>query len=107
MKNILVNKHYKKYNKVSRYSTFPVYYHTQDARFVGGITNALETEDVPFVTHVVKEGDTLDSLALYYYNNAAYFWIIADFNNILDAYCTLTIGSRLKVPTFSRIQFKV
>ena len=39
-------------------------------------------KNVPFASHAVKYEDTLDSLALKYYNNPTYWWIIAYFNDI-------------------------
>jgi nucleoid-associated protein YgaU len=59
------------------------------------------------VSHKVKDGDTLDSLALYYYNNPTYYWVIADFNRIQDPYLELEVGRILKIPTFSNIAFKL
>jgi nucleoid-associated protein YgaU len=52
-------------------------------------------------------GDTLDTLALYYYNNPTYFWVIADFNRIQDPYADLVVDSVLRIPTFSNIAFDI
>lgn len=98
-------KQYKDYDTVSRYSSFPYFYVIEDNKYNYGITSHLKTENTKYVPHKVKYGDTLDSLALYYYNNPTYFWIIADFNRIRDPYKDLTIGQVLKIPTFSDIQF--
>lgn len=105
--DILNDKQYKQYERVSRYSVFPFYYNTMDNKYIYGITAHLDTEDSKCVSHKVKDGDTLDSLALYYYNNPTYYWIIADFNRIQDPYEELEIGTILKIPTFSNIAFKV
>lgn len=104
---VLIDKKYKSYDKISRYQVFPTYYHTIDKKYVYGITSHLITNNTNFVGHKVKRGDTLDSLALYYYNNPTYFWIIADFNRIRDPYEDLEIGRLLKIPTFSNIAFDV
>lgn len=104
---ILTDKQYKQYDRVSRYSVFPFYYNKMDSKFIYGITAHLDTEDMKCVAHKVKEGDTLDSLALYYYNNPTYFWVIADFNRIQDPYEELQVGDILKIPTFSNIAFKL
>ena len=104
---ILSNKQYKSYDRVSRYQVFPFYYNTTDNKYVYGITSHLITDDTKFVSHKVKRFDTLDSLALYYYNNPTYFWVIADFNRIRDPYKELEEGTILKIPTFSNIAFDV
>ena len=57
------------------------------------------------IKRIVKPGDTLDNLALYYYNNPTYYWIISDYNNILDPFEPLTVGEELLIPTFSEISF--
>lgn len=102
---ILTDRAYKEYERVSRYSVFPYYYNRVDNKFFYGLTSHLDQEGTKFVPHVVKEDDTLDSLALYYYNNPTYFWVIADFNRIQDPYKDLEVGSVLKIPTFSNIAF--
>jgi len=105
--NILTEKQYKSYDRVSRYSVFPYYYNRLDNKYVYGVTSHLITEGKNFVTHIVEPGDTLDTLSLYYYNNPTYYWIIADFNKIQDPYEKLEVGAHLKVPTFSHIEFDI
>lgn len=58
-----------------------------------------------FVKHKIKSGDTLDSLALYYYGNPTYYWIIADFNDILDPFLPLVVGEIISIPTFQALTF--
>lgn len=103
----IINKTYKNYNRVSRYSVFPYYYNTLDDKYIYGLTTHLKTDNINFVNHYVQQGDTLDTLALYYYNNPTYFWIIADFNKIQDPYEKLEIGRTLRIPTFSNIEFDI
>ena len=105
--NNLVNKAYKDYKRISRYAVFPYYYNRFDSKYIYGITSQLKTEGITFVNHKVKQGDTLDTLSLYYYNSPTYFWIIADFNKIQDPYKDLIEGSVLKIPTFSHVEFDV
>jgi hypothetical protein len=101
------NKQYKNYDRVSRYQVFPYYYHESDKKYFYGISSHLITEDTPFVSHKVVRGDTLDTLALYYYNNPTYFWVIADFNRIQDPYADLVVDSVIRIPTFSNIAFDI
>lgn len=105
MRNVLTEKSYKTYDRVSRYSVFPYYFNRVDNKYVYGITSNLNLNDTRYINHKVKSGDTLDSLALHYYNNPTYFWIIADFNRIIDAYSELAEGSVVKIPTFSDISY--
>lgn len=105
MADILTDKQFREYNKISRYSGVPYYYNKTDNKYMYGIGKNLKT-DTPFKIHTIKECDSLDSLALYYYNNPTYFWIIADFNRIHDPYITLEVGKKIKIPTFSLIEFE-
>ena len=103
----LINKKYKSYDRTSRYQVFPTYYHRIDKKQVSGITSHLITEGANYTSHKVKPHDTLDTLALHYYNNPTYYWIIADFNKIRDPYTPLVVGTVLKIPTFSNIAFDI
>ena len=105
--NLLTEKRYESYDNISRYQVFPTYFHTIDNKRVSGITSHLLTEGTTFISHKVVKHDNLDSLALYYYNNPTYFWIIADFNRIRDPYEPLEEGTILKIPTFSTIAFDI
>ena len=58
-------------------------------------------KNLPNIKHTVISGDTLDSIALFYYGNPTYYWMIADYNDILDPFSPLTVGTVLYVPTFS------
>lgn len=102
---MITNKQYKSYDRVSRYSPFPIYYEQDDNKYFHGITAHLDNENTPFVAHVVKDGETLDSIALYYYNNPTYYWVLADFNRISDPFAPLVYKSVLRVPTFSAIKY--
>lgn len=105
--DIIGNKQYREYDRVSRYAVFPFYQHKIDNKYFYGLTSHLSVEDTRYVSHKVKAGDTLDTLALYYYNNPTYFWVIADFNRIRDPYSELEEGTILKIPTFSNITFNI
>lgn len=101
----LKNKFYKNYNQISRYNTAPCYYHILDNKYLVGFSKRLK-DTTPYVIHVVKREDTFDSLALYYYNNPTYFWVICDFNRINDPFYELEEGQRIKIPSFSMLEFE-
>lgn len=103
---VLEDKQYKHFNHLSRYQNVPYYFHKIDRKFVVGTTYSLN-KDTQYTLYKVQKNDTLDSLALKFYNNPTYFWIIADVNNILDPYRKLDVGSQLKIPALNEIQFNI
>lgn len=103
--DVLIDKQYKEYDYFSRYVSFPIYYHTQDKKYVYGITSQIK-DSTTYILHKVKNNETIDSLALDYYNNPTLFWAICDFNKIQDPYTKLEVGSSIKIPTLSDISFK-
>lgn len=104
--NILRDKQYKSYNRVSRYSAFPIYYNTIDQKYESGTTAYLKNT-TPYVLHKVTDEDDYDKLALEYYNNPTYFWVICSFNHIQDPFQKPRLGSYLMIPIFSSIEFEV
>lgn len=101
----LINKHIAHTGYLSRYNTVPIYYDTLEDRKVYGIGQSLD-KDVPYVTHKVTEKDTLDSIALKYYNNPTYWWIIAYFNELADAFeCLFPKYKVLQIPNIANINF--
>ena len=103
--DVLKNKTYKTFSKISRYNTTPCYYHILDDKYLCGFSKRLKT-DTPYVIHTVQKNDTFDSIALYYYNNPTYFWVICDFNRINDPFIELQEGQKIKIPSFSALQFE-
>lgn len=104
--DVLINKQYKQSDKVSRYTPFPVYYHTVDKKYIQGTTSYL-SPDTTYTLHTIKPGDNFDSLALYYYNNPTYYWVICSFNQIQDPFTDLIPGSTIKIPSISNIEFNI
>lgn len=102
--DVLQNKAYKEYNRLSRYASVPYYYHRLDDKYIHGTSFYLK-DTTPFTSYIVKRNDTLDSLALKFYNNPTYYWIIASFNRITDPYVELEVGSTLKIPSMSNLEF--
>lgn len=103
--DVLTNKKYRTYEKVSRYSPEPYYYNTVDNKYVVGTYHQLRT-DTTFQIYVVRRNDTYDSIALQFYNNPTYYWIITDFNRVNDPFVPPKEGVRLKIPSFSGIRFE-
>lgn len=102
--DVLTNKSYRNDSKLSRYAPFPFYFHTLDNKYVCGTCSYLKDTTVHSI-HTVTEGDTFDSLALYYYNNPTLYWIICSFNHIQDPFEELTPGSKIKIPAIANIEF--
>ena len=103
--DVLINKSKKFYDYTSRYATFPYYYHKDDKKYVYGITNNLSS-NTEHVIHMVKDTDTLDSLALKYYGRPDLFWVIADFNRIQDPYISLEDNFNfVLIPSLSGIRY--
>ena len=101
----LKNKKYSNFDYLSRYTNIPYYFDTIEGRDIFGIgTNLKNTTE--FVTHEVKTNDTLNNLALKYYNNPTFWWVIAYFNDIQDAFKPLINKySTLKIPSINSIEF--
>ena len=101
----LKNKTYASFNYLSRYTNTPYYFDSLTGKEVFGIGTNLKTS-TDFVTHVVKSNDTLNALALKYYNNPTFWWVIAYFNNIQDAFTPLKDKyTTLKIPSITGIEF--
>ena len=102
----LTKKVYLSYNYTCRYTGVPSYYDTEKQRDVYGIGEQM-LKNIAYVSHKVVPEDTLDSLALNYYNNPSYWWIIAYFNDIPDPFIDLHKRyTTLKIPSISSIEFK-
>lgn len=101
----LKNKLYNNFDYLSRYTNVPYYYDMLNDREIFGIGTNLKN-NTEYVTHVVRSNDTLNSLALKYYNNPTFWWIIAYFNDIQDSFKPLRDKyDTLKIPSISSIEF--
>lgn len=103
--DILTDKQYKSYNYFSRYTGFPFYYNLNDNKYIYGTTAQLRQNN-SYALHKVKKGESFDSIALDYYNNPTFFWVICDFNKIQDPYIKLEQGEILKIPVLSNVTFR-
>ena len=70
--DVLKNKKYVDYDYTNRYTNIPIYFNTADKREVCGIGKNL-AKTTEYYTHKLNITDTLDSLALKYYNNPTYW----------------------------------
>lgn len=102
---MLTDKQRKTYFYASRYQNTDYYYDTLDQKYWMGLSQWLRN-DTPYIKYTVEQGDTYDSIALAMYNNPTYWWVITDFNRILDPFETPVKGTVIKVPIFSNIEFK-
>lgn len=102
----LVNKRVNTFDYISRYSGVAFYLDTKKERDVMGIGQQIKF-DTPYSLHTIKRDDTLDSLALTYYNNPTYWWAIAYFNKISDPFIELATNFKtIKIPSISSIIFE-
>jgi hypothetical protein len=102
----LINKRADTYDYLSRYTGISYFYDTKAMRDVAGICKAMKL-DTPYISHKLIASDTLDSLALKYYNNPTYWWAIAYFNKIIDPFKPLVSRyTVIKIPNLSGITFK-
>ena len=99
----IINKAYKDYSYVSRYNVFPYYYHKEDNKYFYGITAYLDDTTI-YTLHTIQQGDTLDRLALDYYNNPTLYWVICSFNHIKNPYKELVPGQTIKIPALANIK---
>lgn len=101
----LTNKTFANFDYLSRYTNIPYYYDSLTSKEVFGIGTNLKT-NAEFVTHKVKSNDTLNSLALKYYNNPTFWWVIAYFNDVQDSFKPLRDKyTTLKIPNISSVEF--
>ena len=101
----LKNKSYARFDYLSRYMNTPYYYDTLFNKEIFGIGTNLKT-NAEFVTHKVRSNDTLNSLALKYYNNPTFWWVIAYFNNVQDPFKPLKDKyETLRIPNISSVEF--
>lgn len=122
--NVLTNKTIRTSDFFSRYNGFAYYYNklsekkviikdsngrpvTDDAtgqpafqregRYNMSTSSWLKDTD-EYEAYTVQEGDTYDSIALAKYNNPTMYWIICDFNRIIDPFVEPKPGDILYLP---------
>ena len=70
--DVLKNKNYESYTYTCRYATIPYSYHSLDDKYIYHVGSNLY-KDTAYTEHEVQATDTLDSLALKYYNNPTFY----------------------------------
>jgi hypothetical protein len=102
---VLKDRSIKNYNYTSRYAPFPYYYNSEDLKYVYGITSWLNLK-TEYTVHDVSDQDTLDSIAFKYYGRPDLYWVIADFNRIIDPWIKLHENYNfVLVPALNGISF--
>lgn len=102
----LKQKSYRTYDYISRYQPFPYYYHELDEKYIYGITSQLK-KNINYTLVNITQFDTLDSLAEKYYGRPDLYWVIADYNDIVDPFIQLFGNyTSIKVPTLGSISWK-
>jgi hypothetical protein len=102
---VLTDKSIKTYDYTSRYAPFPFYFNNEDNKYVYGLTSQLSL-NTEYTIHMVKDTDTLDYLAYYYYGRPDLFWVIADFNRIQDPYIKLSDKFNfIYIPSLSGVRY--
>jgi hypothetical protein len=101
----LTKKRFAQFDYTSRYTGIPYYYNKKDQREIYGLSRNM-IKNSSWVAHKVAQDDTLDKLALNYYNNPSYWWVIAYFNDIQDAFIRLKdYFDVIKIPSINSIEF--
>ena len=62
-------------------------------------TSAWLKDSDEYEAYTVEEGDTYDSIALKKYNSPTSYWIICDFNRIIDPFKEPKVGDILYLPS--------
>lgn len=101
---VLKDKRYRSYDYFSRYASYPYYYNQVDNKYIYGTTSQIR-KDTRYTAYTTKRGDTFDSIALDFYNNPTYYYLICDFNDIQDPFTVLQEGTVLRIPTFSNVVY--
>lgn len=55
----------------------------------------------------VEPEDTLHKIAYLFYRDASLWWVVADFNDLLDPFSELRPGDTLRLPSPSRLWMEV
>ena len=101
--NVLTNRAIKSSKYYSRYNGLSYYYNTLDDKYQLETRHWLkEFVDISKVqTYIVKSKDTYDTIALEFYNNPTYYWVVCDYNRIIDPFIPPKEGTVLYLPSLN------
>ena len=91
----------------SRYN-WSVWYVDKNGDFLGTRQPLKLREHETDFFHVVTDIDSkrIDLIAWKYYRDVNLWWVIAEFNNIINP-LEIPVGTTLRIPSYERIQMKV
>lgn len=91
----------------SRYN-WSVWYVDKNGDFLGTRQPLKLREHETDFFHVITDTDSkrIDLIAWKYYRDVSLWWVIAEFNNIINP-LEIPVGTTLRIPTYERIQMKV
>jgi hypothetical protein len=95
------------YNKYSRYVAGGVTEHANG--FIEWWERSefqQSSSDIVYAIENIYEG-RLDLIASVFYNEPRWWWIIAQYNNILDPFSEIVAGRILLIPTAERLAFMI
>lgn len=98
-----VIKNVKSSNYYSRYNGLTYYYNELDNKYQLETRTWLKelTDKTKETTYIVQKDDTYDSIALRFYNNPTYYWVICDYNRIIDPLKKPEEGKILYLPSLN------
>lgn len=104
--DILANKTVKTSKYFSRYNGINLYYNTHDKKYQLALKSWLKP-DFEYTKYTVEDRDTWDYIALKFYNNPTYYWILCDANKIIDPMIEPKKGDVIIIPSLgSNLQFE-
>ena len=101
--NLSTNNTISLYNKYSRYERGGL--SEQANGFIEWWERTIFPKDATDITYAVENfyAQRLDLIASVFYNEPRWWWIIAQYNNILDPFTEITAGRVLLIPTKARL----
>ncbi len=94
-------------SKESRHRSSYVVEETDGTRYLSTPKPPVFEEREDDIVHIMKETDRLDLLAYKYYGNAAWWWVIAERNDIIFPLNLPEIGTRIKIPSYEYVVMEI
>jgi hypothetical protein len=95
------------YNKYSRYVGGGTT--EQSSGFIEWWERTIFTQDASDITYIIEDfyAGRLDLIASVFYNEPRWWWVIAQYNNILDPISEITPGRIIYIPTVDRMTLMI